>query len=149
MMGSGVIMAREVGVGERAERTRRLWFWGTLGGLAVVSAVTGFVAGYSTPEGGWLPVLQANPWIVYAILAAVLSSFVGGSWFFFAQVDELELADNLWASMIGLYAYAMLLPVWWALWQLGKTSEPDHWAIYAATLGTAGAVYVWRKLRLR
>ena len=33
-----------------------------------------------------------------------------GSWKFFQNVDEVEIADNLWGSLIGLYVYALLLP---------------------------------------
>lgn len=140
---------RNVGVGERLSRTRRLWFWGTLAGLFVLSGVAGFVTGFTEPREGWLPILKSMPWLVYLGLGALVASFVAGSWLFFRQVDELEVADNLWASMLGLYVYAVLLPVWWALWTLDMASEPDQWAIYAATLIAAAVVYIYRKLRLR
>ena len=42
------------------------------------------------------------------IIAALLAIYF--SWRFFVSVDEVEVADNLWGSLIGFYAYAMLLP---------------------------------------
>ena len=45
--------------------------------------------------------------IVGAIGVVVLAIGAAyGSWRFFTSVDEVEVADNLWASLIGFYAYA-------------------------------------------
>ena len=50
------------------------------------------------------------------------------------DVDEVEVADNLWGSLIGLYVYALLFPAWWALNLLGQAPEPDDWVIFGASM---------------
>lgn len=72
-----------------------------------------------------------------------------GSWRFFATVDELELADNLWGSLVAFYTYAILFPAWWALATIGQAPEPDQWVIYGVTLAAGGAAYLFRKWRTR
>ena len=86
-----------------------------------------------------------------AALALVVAT-VGGcyfSWRFFSTVDEVEVTDNLWASLIGFYAYAILFPAWWALHRLDRVPEPDHWAIYATAMIVTMAAYAARKWRSR
>ena len=65
------------------------------------------------------------------------------------RVDELELADNLWGSLIGFYVYAFGFPTWWALNWLGVAPAPDHWMIFAAAVVSATAAYALRKWRSR
>ena len=69
-----------------------------------------------------------------------------GSWRFFTSVDEVEIADNLWGSLVGFYLYAILFPSWWALHKLGQVPEPNDWAILFASMFTALAVYGYRKV---
>lgn len=137
----------ERGEGERLYAQRRRRFWTILGGLALLGAVAGFVFGFisghsdaggTSPDPLFMTLAAAG-----VVLAGFLTAFL--SWRFFENVDELEIADNLWASLIGFYAYAILFPVWWALHQLGKAPEPDDWLIFGAVLLTATAAYAIRK----
>ena len=80
-------------------------------------------------------------------MASVL--FLYGSWRFFANVDELELLDNLWGSLVGFYAYGVTFPAWWALNKLGYLPEPNDWVIFNIALVTALAAYLYRKWRNR
>ena len=146
-MMAGIIMG--AGEGERLHAARRRRFWLILGGLALIGAIGGFVGGFVTgfsDAGG-----PANsPEFAYlgaagVALTAVLMIY--GSWKFFVGVDEVELADNLWGSLIGFYAYAILLPAWWALAKLNLVREPNHWVIYGASLGIARAAYLYRTWR--
>jgi uncharacterized membrane protein len=136
------------GEGERLYAQQRRSFWTLLGGLAAIGAVAGFVGAFVMlhVEGGASPqmlTLAAAGIIIVALLSAY------GSWRFFVSVDELELADNLWGSLIGFYAYAILFPVWWALNKIGRAPEPDDWAIYVTSVAVALAAYGFRKWRNR
>ena len=141
----------ELGEGERLHAQRRRRFWMILGGLALIGMVGGFLSGFIT---GYADARQATVEPLYGTVAAlgcvVLAIAVAiASWRFFVTVDELEVADNLWGSLIGFYVYAILFPLWWALNRLGKAPEPDDWLIYGAALATATLAYGVRKLRAR
>jgi hypothetical protein len=138
-----------MGEGEKLHSERRKKFWRILGGLAIIGFITGAVGQFalSVSESGeanwpaWAPFAGA----VGVVLVALAVAY--GSWRFFVSVDEVEVADNLWGSMIGFYVYAILFPAWSALHWLGQVPEPDHWAIFVASMLSALAVYAYRKVR--
>jgi len=136
--------------GERLHAQGRRRFWMILGGICLLGVLVGMVAGYARTTGaslneypGWVGPLG----IAGIVVASAL--FAYGSWRFFVSIDEVELADNLWGSLIGFYTYAMLFPAWWALWKLQQMSEPNDWAIFATALIVTLAVYAWRKWQQR
>jgi len=139
----------EMGEGERLHSERRKRFWRIMGGLLSLGFVTGIVAGFALQVSGtgettwpaWAPVAGT----VGVVVAALGTAY--GSWRFFVSVDEVEVADNLWGSLIGFYVYAILFPAWWALNKLGQVPEPNHWAIFLASMLAALAVYAYRKVR--
>ena len=141
----------QTGEGERLHNERRRRFWKILGLLALVGAVGGFVSGFiagaadatGTALPGWVLNLGAAAVIVAAIGAAY------GSYRFFVSVDEVEVADNLWGSLIGFYAYTLLFPTWWLLHKLGHVPEPDDWVIFGIAIFTALAAYAVRKWQQR
>lgn len=86
------------------------------------------------------------------VVALVIIMAVGFIWFcfdYFKRIDELDLADNLWASVIGLYAYVMAFPSWTWLHDAGLVGPPDQWAIWVGTIAVATIAYLARKLGLR
>ena len=138
------------GEGERLHAARRRRFWLLIGALGLIGflggIVSGFVMAHEEAGPGGSPTalsLAAAAVVLVALLAAI------GSWRFFVSVDEVEVADNLWGSLIGFYAYALLLPSWWALHQLERAPEPDHWAIYAISMLVALGAYAFRKWQSR
>ena len=138
----------ERGEGERLHDQRRKHFWKIVGGLMFAGGLTGFVAGMALVLGdGGGPNRHMFETIGAAILilSVILASY--GSWHFFAKVDELEVADNLWGSLVGFYTYAFLFPTWWGLNWLNRAPEVNHWVVYAASVTTATAVYAYRKYR--
>ena len=141
----------QTGEGERLHSERRKQFWKILGLLALIGCVggfiSGFVAGYSDASHMTLP-----DWLLTAAAAAIVLTAIGaayGSYRFFVSVDEVEVADNLWGSLIGFYAYALTFPTWWLLARLGKASDPDQWVIFAIAMVTATAAYFFRKRQQR
>jgi hypothetical protein len=139
------------GEGERLEAERRKKFWrliillGAMGGAA--GFVFGFIQGHADATGEPL----SDPARAIAAVALIGSGIAAiyFSWRFFATVDEVEVNDNLWASLIGFYVYAFAFPAWWALDWLGLAPEPDDWIIYGAAMLSAAAAYGIRKWRSR
>ena len=137
------------GDGEKLHSARRRRFWMILGALAVL----GFLGG-----GIGIIVLEtidgrefSSSLITAAAIGVVILSvlFLYASWRFFADVDELELLDNLWGSLVGFYAYGVTFPAWWALHKLGSLPEPNDWVIFNIALLTALVAYFYRKWRVR
>lgn len=141
----------EPGEGERLHAQKRKQFWRLLGGLALIGLVLGFmggfVTGYSDARGTDLSPEIRTIAAAGVILLAILTAYA--SWRFFVSVDEVEVADNLWGSLIGFYTYAILFPSWWALAKLERAPEPDDWVIFGASMIVATAAYGVRKWRSR
>lgn len=139
------------GEGERLEAQRRKKFWGLVFALAGVGAIAGFVFGFihGAADATGEPISETARTI--AAIALVVAALGGGyfSWRFFTTVDEVEVTDNLWASLIGFYVYGFAFPTWWALSWLKAAPEPVDWIIYAVVMLSATAAYGVRKWRLR
>ena len=139
------------GEGERLERERRRYFWRLVFILAGVGGAAGFVFGFihGAADATGVPVSDtARTMAAVSLVVAV----VGGayfSWRFFKSADEVEVTDNLWASLIGFYVYGFAFPTWWALSWLEMLPKPIDWILYAAAMLSATAAYVVRKWRSR
>ena len=109
-----------MGEGERLHAQRRRRFWIILGSLALLGAIagfaSGFIAGFNDARTG-----TTSSYMTVGTIGIVLLALGAayGSWRFFVNVDEVEVADNLWGSLIGFYTYAILFPAWWALHRIG------------------------------
>lgn len=140
-----------MGEGEQLHEKRRRRFWAILGVLAIIGAVagfsTGFVAGADKAHDGQFSPATLQLVGLGAVLFALATAY--GSWRFFKSVDEVEVADNLWGSLIGFYVYAILFPTWWVLSKTQLLPPPDQWVIYGVSLATATAAYFYRKLMAR
>jgi hypothetical protein len=139
------------GEGERLHAARRRRYWLMIGGLGLIGAIGGFVSGFiqdhAAGSGTGLSPAMTSVAVAGVFIVALLAAWA--SWRFFVTVDEVEVADNLWGSLIGFYTYAILLPVWWSLEKLGRAPEPDQWVIFFASMTTAMLVYLVRKWRAR
>ena len=140
-----------VGEGERLHNERRRRFWRVVLTLAAVGGLAGFVSGFihGRADATGEPIGATTRAIA---MAAVAVAMVGGaiaSWRFFQAADEVEITDNLWASLIGFYVYGFGFPAWWALSLLQVVPEPDQFIIYGAAIVSAAAAYGVRKWRSR
>ena len=147
---TGTIMV-DRGVGEERLRERRRRFWRLVAqGVAVggvAGLVVGFVGGFSK---GWQDAGGATiGWVLWPVLAIVLAVFSRYCVKYFRRVDELDVQDNLWASLIGLYGFLVGLPSWHALHLVGQLPPPDLYVLYALTIAVACVAYGWRKIRHR
>ena len=141
----------ERGEGERLHAERRRRFWTLLGVLALIGAISGFIGGFMVGHQDASGIALSPSLLTLAaagvVLVAILVAYF--SWRFFVTVDEVELADNLWGSLIGFYVYAILFPAWYAMYKLGKAPEPDDWLIFGAAMITASVAYGFRKWQSR
>ncbi len=125
---------RRIGIG-------KLIAIGCLIGLGL-GLLTGII-GASVEEG----VLPA--WLLIPMSAALV---IGVAWYsviYFKRIDELDLADNLWAGTIALYGYVCMLPLWNMLHTFGVLGPPNHWGIYTTTIAIMLIAYFGRKWMMR
>lgn len=136
-----------IGEGERLEAARRRKFWQLIAALMAAGAIGGFIFGFvmGQSEASTHPMSETARLIAAAALLLSLVAAIYLSWRFFTTVDEVEVADNLWGSLIGFYTYAFLFPTWWALDWLALAPAPKDWVIFAVSLATASAAYAYRK----
>ena len=128
--------------GEEKLRAKRRRFIRYVALTCLVFAVAGLIVGFASAaaEDATVP-----PYFLLPLIAASLIGFVVFSRNYFTRVDEVDLLDNLWASLIGMYFYIVAFPLWELLGRVGYTSPPDHWLIWGATLTVSMAVYLYRK----
>lgn len=140
----------DVGLGERRERDRRRRFWNILGALvgsgAIVDAIAGLLMA-RTNDGEQLVAIA--PWQAWTLAILANAGFLYGCWTFYKSIDEVELADNLWGSTAGFYAYAILYMTWTGLDIANAVPPPNHGAIFILSLVSATAAYLWRKWSAR
>ncbi|MFN2100730.1 hypothetical protein [Altererythrobacter sp. MF3-039] len=110
------------------------------------AGLVGFFSGYAADSvaDGSFP-----PWALVVFVALAVAGFVWFSWDYFRRVDELDVMDNLWAGMIGLYFYIVAFPVWHVFYDAGVLSQPHQWTLYLATLAVSMGTYLLRKIGLR
>ena len=140
-----------MGEGERLHAQRRKRFWTILGWLLLIGLAAGFLSGF---VAGFIDGRRGEGTLGLTVIgtigiAVLVVGVIYGSWRFFTSVDEVEVADNLWASLIGFYAYGILYPAWWALSEIQVTGSPDPWVMYGITMLTATAAYFYRKWQSR
>lgn len=136
-------------VGEAKLAGKRRKFWLFIAGMMASAMIIGAGWGVIEADGSMRAFVTRSPELAWIGIGLAIASM---SWFsieFFRRVDELETADNLWASLVGFYVYVMLFPAWWALEQVNAVSPVNNWAIYWTAAAAATLVYVWRKIRMR
>lgn len=139
------------GEGERIETQRRRRFWRLILGLTAIGAIGGFLAGFVNAQFG-ASGDGLNPMVQALAAIALIIALAGGAfatWRFFQTMDEVEVSDNLWASLIGFYVYGFGFPGWMALYWLDVAPQPVDWTVYAASMLTAAGAYGVRKWRSR
>lgn len=137
--------------GERrlGERRRKFWklvAWGLLLGLGIgmaMSIVVGFSHAHEQAGGEWIG------WAMWPVLLLSAWAFIRYTVAYFRRIDELDLLDNLWSSLIGLYAVLAGYPIWQVLHQVRQLPEPNAHGMWLIAMASTVAAYGWRKLRHR
>lgn len=112
----------------------------------VISAFAGAVIGMSSEwfKDGLIPF-----WLLIVGWVAIVLAF---AWFtrdYYRRIDELDLADNLWANTVALYFYFIVLFTWYFFHEADLTGEPQHYVIAVATFAVLVLAYGIRKLGFR
>jgi hypothetical protein len=117
--------------------------------VAIAMAIA-FGAGIGSGVLGAFVALDRLPaWPLWIVWALVTAGFVWFSRDYFRRVDEVDLMDNLWASLIAFYVYVILFGSWWLFADLGLLGPMNHFAIFWVTLAAGIIAYVARKLGWR
>lgn len=132
--------------GEARLKSRRYRFFRFCAIGFAAAFVTGLATGYA---GDLLRDGTVPAWLFYVVFGITLASLSWFTWEYFRRVDELDLLDNLWASMIAIYFYIVALPSWYLFHDLDLVGEPNQVIIYIATSVVLLASYGLRKLGLR
>lgn len=134
-------------LGEQALHDRRRQFWRMVRNALLASlgvgVLIGLVVGVSVAlnERGGADVR----WVLWPVSAAALVGFAQFTRYYFTRVDELDLQDNLWSSLIGLYFFICAMPGWAMMHRVGQAPPVDAWWLWGATLIVTAAAYGWRK----
>lgn len=136
----------EPSAGERRLIARRRNLWRFVGLGFAGAAVAGFALGVlgAAGEERWI-----DPRLLWPALALATVLWVWFTVGYFRRVDELDLADNLWAAMIAVYVYVPLFPSWALLHYAGQLPPVDGWAVWWTTMAVMTLTYLGRKLRAR
>ena len=132
--------------GEQKLKSRRMAFYRYVATAGLIAAAIGFGGGsiISMVREGLIPGV-----VVLLLMVVVAVVFIWFCFDYFRRVDELDMMDNLWATMIGFYAYIVAFPSWSMLHDARVTSEPDQWAIWTGTIIVSVIAYFIRKLGWR
>jgi hypothetical protein len=141
----------ELGVGERQLRDRQRKFRRLVAAGGLVGGVIGLAVGVTGGLAeGWQRAGGASfGWVLWPVLAVSIAFFARYCVRYFRQVDELDVQDNLWASLIGLYAAIIAYPAWEALYRVGQLPAPTALGVWVSGIVAACVTYIWRKVRHR
>lgn len=132
------------GLAAAKARKRRLQL--IIVGLMGAGAVIGFFSAMFEAEGGGFMEGIPAGWAIAASLILVGAIGYGG-WRYHLATDELDRRDTLWASALTLNVYIAGYAVWYLWWRGGLVREPQHEAIFVATMAVMMLAYGYKKLR--
>lgn len=130
---------------ERLKNRRRKWWRYTMMVLIAMAAL-GFLTGRvaSAYDAGALPL-----WVPIVAIVATALAVAWSCLDFFRRADEVDLIDNLWSHVIGMYGGFIVFIVWYPLADLGLISHPTGLWMLGIMLLITYIVYGARKLGLR
>ncbi|HEX9932046.1 MAG TPA: hypothetical protein VGB08_04335 [Allosphingosinicella sp.] len=122
----------ERGIGEQAERGRRLRKIAVIGALFTFGLVSGFFVGHSGrgleallgPE----PIL--SPAVAIGLVVLTLAATAIGSLLLKDQMDEVEKLNKYKAGSVAGSVYLLTYMCWFFLWKGGLVPEPMHIVLF-------------------
>ena len=132
--------------GEERFRKRRRSFITYIALAVAIAMFAGIASGVLAANAslGNVPV-----WLLFGVWVIMVVAFIWFTRDYFRRVDELDLLDNLWASLVGLYTYVLVFASWYLFDDLEIGPPMDHFAIFWITMGAMLVAYVLRKLGWR
>jgi hypothetical protein len=111
--------------------------------LLAIVATAAVISGIEIGRGGG----DLSPTLAILLALLFVIGFIVSNWLYLRNVDELEWANNFSAGFWSLLTLTALYPTWLVLWSGDLVPEPDAEGLYLITLGSAGAFYLWKRLR--
>ncbi|NVE93759.1 hypothetical protein [Altererythrobacter lutimaris] len=132
--------------GEQRLKDRRRNFWRYVGIAIFVAMLAGFFSGFlmGTYENG-----EIGLWVPLSAGVVAIALWIWFSVDYFKRIDELDLMDNLWSHLIGVYGAVMVYGSWFLLAELDLTPEPTALGIILALIGFTFLAYGARRLGWR
>ena len=126
------------------QRRNRLFRFSAIGFVIAMGA--GFASGHfgSLYSDGELP-----GWAIIALWLLAVTAFTWFAITYFRKIDELDLMDNLWATMVAFYFYVIAYVSWQMANEIGMLVPPNSMLIFASTMIVLFVAYFARKLGLR
>ncbi|KLE35501.1 hypothetical protein [Aurantiacibacter luteus] len=126
------------------QRRSRFYRYSALG--IAVAVLFGMVSGYTRRwyESGLLP--GAAIVAMWALGLGAFGFYVAG---YLRRLDEVDMADNLWAAYWGFHFYMVAYPTWYFFATVGMMPDPNQQIIWFTTMLVMLVGYVTRKLGLR
>ena len=123
---------------------RMTWGSGIFGGLIALALIAGDIMGANDGNifgNGALPPALA---IIVSVAIGIVLPAVTYYWHK-RVIDEQEEAAYRTGTLIAIYAFWLIAPVWWLLWRGGMLPEPDGVALYLMTTFVALIIWFWKK----
>jgi hypothetical protein len=122
----------ERGMGERAERGRRMRKIVIFGALFGFGLVSGFFVGFSGRglEGLLGPEPILPPAVAIGLVVLTLGATAIGSLLLRDQMDEVEKLDKYKAGSVAGSVYLLSYMCWYFLWKGGLMPEPMHIVLF-------------------
>ena len=147
MMGKEILMAREPGPGETAERAIRRRWMSLLAISMVVGGISGAIVSITTHGEGGMFGRPVPLWAAAVLAAGWLGVMIYGAWYYETKVDEVERNANYYGYAVGGGLVILIYPVWYIFWWAGALREPTHEALMGLLLVGAILGYLWKKYR--
>lgn len=132
--------------GEERFRKRRKSFFTYVGVAMLVALGAGIASGALAAN---VSLGNAPVWLFFAVWVIMLVAFVWFTRDYFRRVDELDLMDNLWASLAALYTYVVVYGSWYLFASLDIAPPINADVIFWTTMGAMLVAYGIRKLGWR
>lgn len=130
--------------GEARLAAKRRSFWRYFAAATLLAGLGGGLLG----SGVALRELAGlSAWAIAAVGAASIVIWVWFSRNYLRGIDEIDLQDNLWASLVALYFFVAAAPFWLLLHEVALAPAPQLMALWWATLAVAVLAYFYRKYR--
>lgn len=150
MTGTGMNMAPHeagLGEGERRERGARRMRFGVKGALFAAGLFTGIYVGDNFVRNGFDFSAPWTPVAAVVIVLVYLAAMIVGGRLLSRHMDELERDRGYKAAAAAGAAYALVYPVWFALWKGGFVPEPVHWMLFILFWLSLALATLWYRFR--
>jgi hypothetical protein len=140
-------VSEPIGPGESLERRRRGRQTLILALLMMAGGATAWVLMDVQQDGADLFRSPIPARVAIALALLWLISIIGGSLWYKRNIDEIEVAQQLWSIAAAGSIVLILYPAWYLLWRGQMLPEPNGHIMFGALYAVMIAAYLWKKFR--